>query len=63
MKSYPEKDQFGTIRWYQDNNLHRLDGPALEWSNGDKSWFYKGKYISCSSQQEFEKIIKLKAFW
>lgn len=49
--------------WYQNNVLHRLDGPAEEWSNGEKCWFYKGKCISCSSQQEFEKLLKLKSFW
>lgn len=42
---------------------HRLDGPAYIGWNGEKLWFYKGKFVDCSSQQEFEKIIKLIAFW
>ena len=35
----------GTIDSKQDNSkiLHREDGPAIEWSNGDKSWFINGK--------------------
>lgn len=49
--------------WYQNNVKHRLDGPALIWSNGNKEWWYKGKFIKCSSQEEFEKLIKLRAFW
>jgi len=26
-------------------------------------WFFHGEKINCSSQEEFEKMIKLKAFW
>ena len=53
----------GDKRWYQDDRRHRLDGPAVEYANGTKFWFYRGKEIYCSSQQEFEKLLKLKAFW
>jgi hypothetical protein len=53
----------GTKAWYQHGRFHRLDGPAVEWPNGCKDWYYKGKRISCSSQEEFERIIRLKAFW
>ena len=49
--------------WYQNGLSHRLDGPADEYADGRKFWWYKGKYINCSSQKEFEKLIKLKAFW
>ena len=27
----------GDITWYQNGLLHRLDGPAIEYLNGDKS--------------------------
>ncbi len=30
-------------RWYKDGNLHREDGPAIEWFNGNKSWYKNGK--------------------
>jgi hypothetical protein len=53
----------GIKYWYQNGKLHRLDGPAIEWYNGDKVWYYKDKYIECNSQEEFERIIKLKLFW
>lgn len=59
--------------WYYDGELHRIDGPAIITSQlclpGDKlsseikKWYYNGEHIKCSSQEEFEKIIKLKVFW
>lgn len=54
--------------WFLDKNAmpnckhHRLDGPAIEWHNGDKWWFYKGKSVDCNNQIEFERWLKLKAF-
>jgi len=49
--------------WYQNDQLHREDGPAVKYSDGSKYWYYEGKRINCNSQEEFEKIIKLKIFW
>lgn len=54
----------GTNFWYHHGLTHRLDGPAIE--NNVlviKYWYYRGNYINCSSQQEFEKFLKLRAFW
>ena len=34
----------GTKHWYQNDKLHRLDGPAIEWANGTKFWLQNGKY-------------------
>ena len=79
-------NEFGTKHWILDNRYHCLDGPALEYANGDKLWFlhgelhrldgpaeeyingykkwwYHGEQISCSSQEEFKRLIKLKALW
>ena len=53
----------GSKEWYLNDQLHREDGPAIEHINGDKSWYLQGKWIDCSSQQEFERLMKLKAFW
>ena len=36
-------NEFGTKRYYLNNQLHRADGPAIEWSNGDKVWYLHGK--------------------
>ena len=30
--------------WYLNGNLHREDGPAVEYGNGDRYWYIDGKY-------------------
>lgn len=52
----------GSYEWFYNGKLHRLDGPAIKHSHGE-FWFYNGKGIDCSSQEEFEKLLKLKVFW
>ena len=47
----------------EKGELHRENGPAREYSDGRKDWYYQGKYIDCSSQKQFEQLIKLKVFW
>ena len=38
-----EVDISGTRRYYNAaNQLHRDEGPAIEWRNGTKSWFQYG---------------------
>jgi hypothetical protein len=49
--------------WWQNGLRHRLNGPAYENIYGEKQWYYEGKRIDCKSQEEFERIIKLKLFW
>ena len=38
-------DEKGTIRWYKKGTeiLHREDGPAMEYFDGDKFWFQNNK--------------------
>lgn len=48
--------------WYENGDLHRLDGPAVTFADDSGEWWHRGKQIDCTSQQEFEKILKLKAF-
>ena len=38
-------DSQGTVRWrdFKTDLPHRVDGPAVEYDNGDKYWFVKGK--------------------
>ena len=37
----------GNIFYYVNGALHRIDGPAVESKNGDKSWFINGElYLS-----------------
>jgi hypothetical protein len=50
----------GTKEWFINGIRHREDGPAFEWANGIREWWLNGNR---HSQQEFEKLIRLKAFW
>ena len=37
-------DKDKTVRWYDDKDqLHRLDGPAVEYADGTKAWYVEGK--------------------
>ena len=38
-------DDEGTIRWHKEGTeiLHREDGPAVEWFDGNKLWYQNGK--------------------
>ena len=49
--------------WSLNGKLHREDGPAAEYANGDKFWYLNGKRIDCSTQEQFKRLLKLKAFW
>jgi len=53
----------GHKAWYFRGQRHRIDGPAIEFADGSKSWYYYGEGINCSSQEEFNRLIKLKALW
>jgi hypothetical protein len=57
------EDHFGTNYWIINGHFHREDGPAIEYANGNKEWFLNGEYISCTTQKQFEQLMKLKAFW
>jgi len=57
------KSDYGFKEWHKMGKWHKLDGPAIIQSTGEKYWFYEGKEIECSSTKEFLKIINLKAFW
>jgi hypothetical protein len=38
-------DEVGNKFWYNSKNeLHRIDGPAIEWAHGSKEWLINGKY-------------------
>jgi hypothetical protein len=38
-----EVSKYGTKRWYLNGELHREDGPALEYADGNKYWFLNDK--------------------
>ena len=49
--------------WYQNGLCHRLDGPAIEYADGTKCWYFRGQQIECTDQIQFERMLRLKAFW
>lgn len=55
--------------WYKNDYLHRLDGPAvictpcIGFPNGLIEWWISGLRLNCTTQNEFEQLVKLKAFW
>lgn len=41
---YMKTDKYGHRFWYnQDDQLHREDGPAIEYANGTKEWWLNGQ--------------------
>ena len=41
-----EIDEYGTKSWYLKGKLHREDGPAIEYADGDKSWYLNDKEVT-----------------
>ena len=40
----PRIDQYGNKRWFNEHGqLHRTDGPALIYPDGDQLWYINGK--------------------
>ena len=37
-------DSNGTKHWYLNNQLHRVDGPAIEYISGSKVWCQNNNY-------------------
>ena len=36
----------GTMFWYQNGKFHRIDGPALEYTDGTKIWLQMANVIA-----------------
>ena len=54
-------DEIGDIRWKLPNgNLHREDGPAVEWAGGRKEWWVNGELIRQENAETAqEKLISI----
>ena len=46
MKPICKTDEYGTKYWYFNGNLHREDGPAVEYAGGTKYWYLNGEFLS-----------------
>ena len=53
----------GGRAWFVNGKYHRIDGPAIEYANGIILWYINGLNIDCKTQEEFDRLIRLKAFW
>ena len=43
----------GDKEWWKDGQCHRLNGPAVEKSNGEKCWYIEGKKYT---EEEWKKL-------
>ena len=55
---YPNGDKY----WYLNGKRHREDGPAIEYTNRYKAWYLNDIKIDVKDNDEFLRIVKLKAF-
>jgi hypothetical protein len=46
--------------WYINGKCHREDGPAIDFVDGTKEYWLNNKHVS---KYEFERLVRLKAFW
>jgi hypothetical protein len=59
LHEYPNGDKW----WFLNGKLHRENGPAVEWINAYKEWCINGELLPCTTQKQFEQLMRLKAFW
>ena len=45
MPDFIEREN-GDREWYRNGKLHRENGPAVEFADGEKDWFLDGNWIS-----------------
>ena len=62
-------NRLGDKRWRYNGLIHRLNGPAIILNHSTfnsyvvKDWWFNDQYIKCSSQEEFDRLIKLRLLW
>lgn len=49
--------------YFKHGKSHRLDGPADVLPDGIKYWYIDDEPINCKTNEEFLRIVNLKAFW
>ena len=59
----PEIDVYGNKFWYNSlGQHHREDGPAIEYTNGDKFW-YKNGLFHREDGPAFDVVSERKEWW
>jgi hypothetical protein len=53
----------GHKEYYINGKLHREDGPAVEYYSGRKYWYINNRSVPCTTQKQFKRLMRLKAFW
>ena len=54
----------GTRYYYLNGKQHRMDGPAVVIpSKKEEKWYIDGMQIEVSTQEDFERYLKLNSFW
>jgi len=53
----------GTLMWFKYGKKHREDGPAVKNFEGTQEWWLDDRQIIVDSQEEFERMLKVKSFW
>jgi hypothetical protein len=38
-------------------------GILYQYEDGQQYWYYQGTQLNCKTQEEFDRLMKLKAFW
>ena len=45
-KNVYSMDRFGNKNWHKNGELHRENGPAVEFADGSKAWLLNGKKLT-----------------
>jgi hypothetical protein len=54
----------GHKEWWINGKLHRESGPAIDMGGWGKTWWINGKMLDgCDTQEQFERLMKLRVFW
>lgn len=51
-----EIDAYKNKKWWLNNKLHRVNGPAIEWSDGVGIYYLYGK---CYNNREYKEEIEM----
>ena len=47
---------------HDTNKIHRENGPAVTYSQGSQDWYLDGEKLPVKNNEEFLRLMKIKAF-